>query len=236
MENKKNKEELENIKKQYNKYMKFIKFVFLIILIALIIFILSFLYKLFIVNKFMDANIIEDSTEGYKVTYYNDDTGEILTTRYFKNRVQKYTYDDSDIYFTPEGTYISTILNNEKAYHFQENILGNESSKYLDISDAYYGTSYIYNKTNSKIRRFISISRNPNQLKIRFENYKGNKYITIDQENFKYWLNPKTYVVCFIKTTSPKMMSRIEIEKGTVADEEIALPDPNIYKIIKENN
>lgn len=220
------KDELEKVKKQYNKYIKIIKILIIIFAIIASIILVKNMFKLGIAYKLVQNNVWMDLGDNYKITVYDEKTNEITSTKYFKNNTMRVTDGMTDTitehFITPD--YLEYWIVPEKREYAIPSmpveivkILYNHKAS-LFSPEAQVASEFLQKK--NCIEKIM-------KHKLYLEKYNEKQYIVSDVGYNKYYFDLSDFILRY--KTNGNNLSRYEIEKNVVTDEEITLPDISDY-------
>lgn len=219
-----NKEKLKKVKIEYSKIIK-------IILVIIIVIAVSFMIKFIYVFNVLKRNLKAESNFGnnYKIIY-NEIHGDS------KQEIQVYCKDDLKMIVIKTDSNVSYCIPNERNYMDEYNLNLEEKTyrTYKNFADLPFESYYEY----YTIMRVAKIE-NTNLLKTAFEyinkigkeEYNAKKYIVLTNNGYKYWVDPETYYIKR-KKYEDQITEYITIEKNTVTDKDIKIPDLSDYQEI----
>lgn len=212
----------EEVKILKSKYKKSKKILLSIILIIVVIVGIKFTRDFIIFEKVMKNNICVYLGDNYKIVSKNGRQEHIL---YYKDGVRKAVTNSGNnhevVSFKDIGYF---IMHDEKKYFTSDmSMLAQGSTD--GTENILWGSEEELDKLELLKTMITSFA------KVRKEEYKGEKYITIQMNMLKLWANPDTYYI--EKENVDGQIEERTIEKDVVTDEDMQVPDLTGYEEIQ---
>ncbi len=222
MNNINNKEELKKVKITYSKI---IKIILVIILIIALLFMFKFIYVFNVLKRNQKAEL--SLGNNYKIIY-NEIYGDS------KQEIQVYCKEDFKMIVTKTDSNVSYCIPNERNYVDEYNINLKEKTyrNYKNLADLPFESYYEYYVVMrvSKIGEASLLKTAFEYInKIERERYDGKNYIVLKNNGYKYWIDPETYYIKR-KKYEDQITEYITIEKNTVTDKDMEIPDLSNYQ------
>lgn len=213
------KDELEKVKAQYNRYIKIIKLIITVLMIVAVILLSKTIYKFSIVYKVIQNNVWMNLGDNYKITTYDEKTGDVKLIQYKKDGTKKYTSEDGNIsYITSNEWY--QIMTDSKVYAINtDNIV---QLLYVPKESLFSGETFL----NERFQKKQAIKNGMN-YEIGKENYNNKDYMILYTGYTKYYIDKDDFIIKYKKSGND--FYRYEIEINVVTDEDIAIPDLSDY-------
>lgn len=211
-----NNEEVKKIKSQYKKILNL---VFTLLAIIIIIFTINFIRTYSKFYKILKNNIGVDLGDNYKITTYID--GDVIYT-YCKNGIIKTVRNIDKV------NEIISIQTNEKSY-----IILEKSKEFWDMPNINREVnkanlmSIMLLEEDITIKNIVTWMITEN-ISIEKEVYEGKKYIVLNMEMTKLWVNPETYYIEREMNFGQEFKNKIE--KNVVTDKDVEIPKLEEYK------
>ncbi len=220
-----NKKMLEKVKIEYSKI---IKIVLVIIIVIALLFSIKFIYVFNVLKRNLKAEL--SLGNNYKIIY-NEIHGDS------KQEIQVYCKEDLKMIVSKtDDDSVSYSIPNENRYMTLYNINLKEKTykKYENAMDLLFESYFKYFNT-IRLTKIEDISLLKTSLeyinKIGREEYEGKNYIVLQNNGYKYWIDPETYYMK-IKKYEDQITEYITIEKNTVTDKDMKIPDLSDYQEI----
>lgn len=213
------KDELEKVKAQYNRYIKIIKVIVIVLMIVAVILLSKTIYKFSIVYKVIQNNVWMDLGDNYKITTYDEKTGDAIHIQYYKNNIKKIIDSgENESYLTSDKWYRVSI--EYKQYSIiTDNIV---QLLYVPKESLFSGETFL----NERLQKVQAIKNGMN-YEIGKENYNNKDYMILYTGYTKYYIDKDDFIIKYKKSGND--FYRYEIEINVVTDEDIAIPDLSDY-------
>lgn len=215
------KDELEKVKNEYGKYIKFIKLIIFVLVIIAIVLILRTIYKFSIIYKVVENNVWMELGDNYKITTYDENTGKVVGTIYYKNGIKKDINNGVEWYTTPDEEMYWIILE-QKEYQIIIDELVHTIRH--TAKESLFTTSGA--QINEKIQKSGAIKSRMKD-KISTEIYNNKEYFFVDGGYSRWYIDKDDFLVKYKKFG--KDFYRYEIELNSVTDEDVEFPDFSEY-------
>ncbi len=213
------KDELEKVKAQYSRYIKIIKLIALVLLIIVVILLSKTIYKFSIVYRMVENNVWMDLGDNYKITTYDEKTGNVKLAQYYNNDIKKIVDDsENESYLTSDKWYCVSVEYKEYSI-ITDNIV---QLLYVPKESLFLQETYL----NERLQKMQAIKSGMN-YDIGKENYNNKEYVILYTDYYKYYIDKEDFIIKYKKSGND--FYRYEIETNVVTDEDVKIPDLSDY-------
>lgn len=223
------KDELEKVKSEYNRYIKIIKVLIIIFAIVASIILVKNIFKLGIAFKLVQNNVWMDLGDNYKITVYDEKTNKVTSTKYFKNgtvRIVDIVMDETNEHFITPDYLDYWVIPGKKEYAITSMPVEIVKIVYNHKANLFSPEAQVSSEFLQKKNCIEKIMKH----KLYIEKYNEKQYIVSDIGYNKYYFDLSDFILRY--KTNGNDLSRYEIEKNIVTDEEVTLPDISDYTYV----
>lgn len=215
------KDELDKVKKEYVKYIKIIKLIIFVLVVIAIVLILRTIYKFSIIYKIVENNVWMELGDNYKITTYDENTGKVVGTIYYKNGIKKDIYNGVEWYTTSDEEMYWILLEQKEYQVIIDDLV--HTLRHI-AKESLFTTSVA--QINEKIQKSGAIKSRMKD-KLSTEIYNNKEFFYIDGGFSRWYVDKDDFLIKYKKFG--KDFYRYEIELNSVTDADVEFPDLTGY-------